>query len=157
MILNSQLYDYFYLQPNCDIIRDNMCCSNSDFQFYFILGPAFFFLACHIIYVLETSCEGRSGEEKFETCYIDAEDQNKCCADLMVPITTCSYGWESQYVCVLLERVVGRVSPGICSAAANSSTFVGWGTECSPAADSQRFGEEKKGVCKCSPWQPTLS
>lgn len=95
---------FFYLQPNCDIIRDDMCWSNLDFQFYFILGPAFFFFACHVICMLESSCEECSGEAKFERCYIDPEDQNKCCVDLIVPVTARSCGWESQYVCMCYQK-----------------------------------------------------
>lgn len=62
VILNGQFYDYFYLQPNCDMISEDTCCSNSDFQRSSILSPAFFFLARHVIRVLESSGRERSGE-----------------------------------------------------------------------------------------------
>lgn len=48
IIFNSPFYHWFYLQPHCAIIRDDLCCSNLDCQFYLILGPAFFFLACPV-------------------------------------------------------------------------------------------------------------
>lgn len=41
---------------------EDTCCSNSDFQCSSILGPAFSFLAHHVIRVLESSGGERSGE-----------------------------------------------------------------------------------------------
>lgn len=46
IIFNSPFYHWFYLQPHCAVIWDDLCCNNLDSQFYLILGPAFFFLAC---------------------------------------------------------------------------------------------------------------
>lgn len=51
-----------------------------------------------------------SREGKLEGCYIDPKDQSKCCADLVVPVTTCFCGWESWYVRMCVARESYRKS-----------------------------------------------
>lgn len=62
IIFNSPFYHWFYLQPHCAIIRDDLCCSDLDAQFYLILGPAASSLP--VVSVLEGS--GEESQERKE-------------------------------------------------------------------------------------------